>query len=81
MEDVKLDLNSICFDKDDPKLTEEVRCFHGLLLTLKTSWSNNNPGRRFWSCPYYGSRKCKYFRWRDDVVNERSIHLHPSKNK
>jgi len=71
MEDVKLNLNSICFDKDDPKLTEEVRCFHGLLLTLKTSWSDNNPGRRFWSCPYYGSRKCKYFRWRDDVVNER----------
>ncbi|KAG5628714.1 hypothetical protein H5410_000431 [Solanum commersonii] len=24
MEDVKLNLNSICFDKDDPKLTEEV---------------------------------------------------------
>uniref|UniRef100_M1DIE2 GRF-type domain-containing protein n=1 Tax=Solanum tuberosum TaxID=4113 RepID=M1DIE2_SOLTU len=72
MEDVKLDLNSICFDKDDPKLNEEVRCFHGLLLPLKTSWSDNNPGRRFWSCPYYGSQKCKYFRWSDDVVNEHS---------
>ncbi|KAG5609812.1 hypothetical protein H5410_021093 [Solanum commersonii] len=35
MEDVKLDLNSICFDKDDPNLNEEVRCFHDLLLPLK----------------------------------------------
>ncbi|KAG5606325.1 hypothetical protein H5410_027817 [Solanum commersonii] len=60
MEDVKLDLN------------EEVRCFHDLLLPLKTSWSDNNPGRRFWSFPYHGSQKCKYFQWRDNLIDERS---------
>ncbi|PHU11737.1 hypothetical protein BC332_18667 [Capsicum chinense] len=72
MEDVKLDLNKICLDKEDPILNAEVRCNHGLLLDLKTSWSDNNPERRFWSCLYYGSNKCNFFHWRDVVVDERS---------
>ncbi|KAK4706745.1 hypothetical protein R3W88_033709 [Solanum pinnatisectum] len=50
----------------------EVRCSHGLLLPLKISWSDNNPGRRFWSCPYYGARKCNFFRWRDGLIDEKS---------
>ncbi|PHT34620.1 hypothetical protein CQW23_26420 [Capsicum baccatum] len=77
MEDVKLDLNSIFLDKEDLMLNAEVRCNHRLLLHLKTSWSDNNPKRRFWSCPYYGSNKCKFFLWRDGVVNERSKFIIP----
>ncbi|KAM3340390.1 hypothetical protein P3S68_030260 [Capsicum galapagoense] len=77
MEDVKLDLNRICLDKEDPMLNAEVRCNHGLLLYLKTSWYDNNPGRRFWSFPYYGSNKCNFFIWRDGVVDERSKFIIP----
>ncbi|PHU22437.1 hypothetical protein BC332_07544 [Capsicum chinense] len=77
MEDVKLDLNRICLDKEDSMLNAEVRCNHSLLLHLKTSWSDNNLGRRFWSCPYYGSNKCNFFLWRDGVVDERSKFIIP----
>ncbi|PHU14811.1 hypothetical protein BC332_16016 [Capsicum chinense] len=72
MEDVKLDLNRICLDKEDRMLNTKMRWNHGLLLHLTTSWSDNNPGRRFWSCPYYGSNKCNFFLWRDGVVDKRS---------
>jgi len=72
MKEVKLNLNSNYFDKDDPKLNKEVRYFHNLLLPLKTSWSDNTSGRRFWFFPYYEFEKCKYFHWRDSVVNELS---------
>ncbi|PHU19654.1 hypothetical protein BC332_10805 [Capsicum chinense] len=58
-------------------LNAEVRCNHGILLHLKTSWSDNNPKRRFWSCPYYGSNKCNFFLWRDGVVDERSKFIIP----
>lgn len=33
---------------------EEVRCKHGFVLPLLTSWTSRNPGRRYWGCPYYG---------------------------
>ncbi|MCE0482564.1 hypothetical protein HAX54_041423 [Datura stramonium] len=72
MEEVRLDLNKLCMDYEDSMLNAEVRCSHELLLPLKTSWSDNNPERRFWSCPYYGAKKCKSFRWRDGLVDERS---------
>ena len=78
MEETRLDLNKLCMDNEDPMLNEEVRCSHGVLLPLKTSWSDNNPGRRYWSCPYYGSKKCKFFRWRDlSKVDERSKYIIP----
>ncbi|KAF3684103.1 putative disease resistance protein-like [Capsicum annuum] len=77
MEDVKLDLNKICLDNEDSMLNAEVRCNHGLLLHLKTSWSDNNSGRRFRSCSYYGSNKCNFFLWRDGVVDERSKFIIP----
>ncbi|KAM3308537.1 hypothetical protein P3S67_010281 [Capsicum chacoense] len=72
MEDVKLDLNKICLDKEDRMLNTKMRCNHDLLLHLTTSWSDNNSERRFWSCPYYGSNKCNFFLWSDGVVDERS---------
>ncbi|KAK6781904.1 hypothetical protein RDI58_019700 [Solanum bulbocastanum] len=77
MEEVKLDLNKTCIDNEDPMLISEVRCGHGLLLPLKTFWSDNNPGRRFWSYPYYGAKKCKFFRWRDGLIDERCKFIIP----
>ncbi|MCD7452927.1 hypothetical protein HAX54_018754 [Datura stramonium] len=72
MEEVRLDLNKFCMDYGESMLNAEVRCSHDLLLPLKTSWCNNNLGRRSWSCLYYDAKKCKFFRWRDGLVDERS---------
>ncbi|WMV51387.1 hypothetical protein MTR67_044772 [Solanum verrucosum] len=45
---------------------------------LQTSWSKLNPGRRFWSCPCYASKNCKFFRWRDkEEVDPRSSFILP----
>ncbi|XP_060169965.1 uncharacterized protein LOC132600663 [Lycium barbarum] len=68
----KSELNNLCTENDDPKMKRQVRCQHGVLLIMKISWSHNNPRRRFWSCPFYGVKKCKFFEWRDDPIDERS---------
>ncbi|XP_059318731.1 uncharacterized protein LOC132069392 [Lycium ferocissimum] len=68
----KSELNNLCTENDDPKMKRQVRCQHGVLLKMQISWSRNNPGRRFWTCPFYGDKKCKFFEWRDDPIDERS---------
>ncbi|XP_060190210.1 uncharacterized protein LOC132619278 [Lycium barbarum] len=74
----KIDLGRLCMDKSDPMLRTMVQCQHGNLLQMQTSWSKNNLGRRYWSCPYYGAQKCKFFRWRDrDEVDPRSKFILP----
>ncbi|XP_023924947.1 uncharacterized protein LOC112036376 [Quercus suber] len=36
---------------------------------LVVSWTENNPGRRFYGCPnYWVGRKCKFFQWVDDEI-------------
>ncbi|CAI0625615.1 unnamed protein product, partial [Linum tenue] len=38
---------------------------------LKTSWTEANPGRRFYGCSKYGTDgACNFFRWHDPVVDE-----------
>ncbi|KAK6775791.1 hypothetical protein RDI58_026792 [Solanum bulbocastanum] len=45
---------------------------------MQTSWSDRNPGRRFWSCPHYEATNCNFFRWRDkERVDERSRFILP----
>jgi len=51
-------LNRICNDENDPMLGVKICCKHGDLLSMQTSWSKDNPGRRFWSCPRY--RVCTF---------------------
>ncbi|WMV38774.1 hypothetical protein MTR67_032159 [Solanum verrucosum] len=59
-------------------LNAVVRCKHGILLNLQTSWLKLNPGRRFWSCPCYGSKNYKFFRSRDkEEVDPRSSFILP----
>ncbi|XP_062150541.1 uncharacterized protein LOC133859225 [Alnus glutinosa] len=44
-------------------------CYCDLPAPLKTSWTTNNPGRRFWGCATYNSRTksaCKFFKWKDN---------------
>ncbi|KAG5615601.1 hypothetical protein H5410_015425 [Solanum commersonii] len=58
-------LNRICNDENDPMLGVKICCKHGDLLSLQTSLSKDNLGRRFWSCPRYCENACNFFRWRD----------------
>ena len=59
-------LNRICNDENDPMLRVKLRCKHGDLLSMQTSWSEHNPTRRFWSCPRY--RVCLLiFLWKSFV--------------
>ncbi|XP_059292575.1 uncharacterized protein LOC132046045 [Lycium ferocissimum] len=70
-------LNKLCMDEEDAMLNVEVRCKR-ILLKMQTSWSDCNPGRRFWSCPHYGATNCKFFKWRDkQSVDERSKFIIP----
>ncbi|KAK4709668.1 hypothetical protein R3W88_004181 [Solanum pinnatisectum] len=72
------DLNKLCMEESNPMLKAVVRCKHDVLLHMQTSWSKSNPGRRFWLCPYYGSKNCKFFRWRDkEEVDPRSKFILP----
>ncbi|KAK4736917.1 hypothetical protein R3W88_000614 [Solanum pinnatisectum] len=58
-------LNRICNDENDSMLRVKLRCKHGDLLSMQTSWSEHNPTRRFWSCLRYREDVCNFFRWRD----------------
>ncbi|KAK4729323.1 hypothetical protein R3W88_022311 [Solanum pinnatisectum] len=58
-------LNRICNDENDPMLQVKLRCKHGDLLSMQTSWEEHNPARRFWSCPRCREDACNFFRWRD----------------
>ena len=56
-------INQIYNDENDTMLRVKIYCKHGDLLPIHTSWSKDNPGRRFWSCPHY--RVCSFLQsWR-----------------
>ncbi|XP_065872234.1 uncharacterized protein [Euphorbia lathyris] len=47
-------------------------CHCGIQAPLSTSWSDSNPGRRYFNCKNFGTRKaCKFFEWMDPPMNER----------
>ncbi|KAF3651982.1 putative disease resistance protein-like [Capsicum annuum] len=78
MEMRKYELNKLCMDETDPMINAEVQCKHDILLQMQTSWSDRNPGRRFWVCPHYEATNYNYFRWRDlKRVDERSKFILP----
>ncbi|KAK4724146.1 hypothetical protein R3W88_026925 [Solanum pinnatisectum] len=71
-------LNHICNDENDPMLRVKLRCKHGDLRSMQTSWLEHNPARRFWSCPCYLEDTCNFFRWRDhEDVDIRSKYVIP----
>ncbi|KAM3363559.1 hypothetical protein P3S68_018413 [Capsicum galapagoense] len=74
-----VNLTKLCMEENDNALYKEVRCNHGFLLHMKTSWTLRNPGRRFWTCPYYGgSRSCDFWCWRDrEDIDPRSKYVIP----
>ncbi|TYI05640.1 hypothetical protein ES332_A10G103500v1 [Gossypium tomentosum] len=50
-------------------------CHCGNPSKLNTSWSNGNPGRRFFGCKKFGSRfrkPCRFFSWFDPLLTSHS---------
>ncbi|KAB2061604.1 hypothetical protein ES319_A10G096700v1 [Gossypium barbadense] len=50
-------------------------CYCGNLAKLNMSWSNDNPGRRFFGCKKFGSgfrKPCRFFTWFDPSLTPRS---------
>ncbi|CAI0446328.1 unnamed protein product, partial [Linum tenue] len=46
-------------------------CRCGEAEVLRTSWTDGNPGRRFYGCNNYGtSGACNFFRWVDPILDE-----------
>ncbi|KAJ1400925.1 Zinc finger, GRF-type [Sesbania bispinosa] len=48
-------------------------CMCGVPCKIQTSWTEKNPGRRFFGCGNYGMlHHCQYFSWIDQATCERS---------
>ncbi|TYJ23435.1 hypothetical protein E1A91_A08G191700v1 [Gossypium mustelinum] len=50
-------------------------CYCGNLAKLNTSWSNDNPGMRFFRCKKFGNRfrkPCQFFSWFDPPLTPHS---------
>ncbi|XP_048496303.1 uncharacterized protein At4g04775-like [Beta vulgaris subsp. vulgaris] len=47
-----------------------VKCGCGFAVATRTSWTHDNPGRKFRACKFYnhetGQRRCKTFEWVDE---------------
>nr|GMD79742.1 zinc finger, GRF-type [Ipomoea batatas] len=49
-------------------------------LNLRTSWTNDNPGRRYWNCGQNkgrGGGRCGFVRWYDPPMCSRSKTIIP----
>ncbi|WOH15035.1 hypothetical protein DCAR_0934568 [Daucus carota subsp. sativus] len=49
-------------------------CLCGLSPVLRTSWTDANPGRRFWGC---SQRGCNFHLWHDPAVGDRAKNIIP----
>ncbi|XP_057791580.1 uncharacterized protein LOC131008643 [Salvia miltiorrhiza] len=43
-----------------------------LKASIMTSWTEENPGRRFYRCRNWKSKNCGYFDWIDEPITERA---------
>ncbi|KHN34695.1 hypothetical protein glysoja_011248, partial [Glycine soja] len=49
-----------------------VMCLCNVDAPLVTSWTEDNPGRRFYGCGLYkiiGRKWCNYYEWHDPLAN------------
>ncbi|KAL7139503.1 hypothetical protein ABFS83_09G056400 [Erythranthe nasuta] len=57
----------------------DLTCHCGRKLTMKTSWTDLNPGRRYSTCEKYRQvGGCYYFAWIDPPMCERARQIIPS---
>ncbi|GJZ28484.1 zinc finger, GRF-type containing protein [Tanacetum coccineum] len=54
-----------------------VRCACGLEAVIRTSWSNQNPGRRFYGCPTLSPTCVNFLRLFDPPMCQRSAQIIP----
>ena len=55
-----------------------IVCACGRRAFVYTSWTDSNPGRRFWGCTNYrGDLNCGFFRWLDPPICARSKQIIP----
>ncbi|KAK4261766.1 hypothetical protein QN277_004721 [Acacia crassicarpa] len=48
-------------------------CYHRMVASRWTAWTDGNPGWRFYGCPYYyQDGGCGFFAWHDDEFDERA---------
>ncbi|KAK9716630.1 hypothetical protein RND81_06G246600 [Saponaria officinalis] len=54
--------------------SQRLKCNCGCPVAFRTSWTFQNPGRRFVACKFYdadtGMRGCRYFKWLDEDMTE-----------
>ncbi|EMS51238.1 hypothetical protein TRIUR3_29689 [Triticum urartu] len=68
---------------EDPTLTDESddgswpACKHDKPCTIETSWDRQDPGRRFYRCPFFANPKedCKFTKWLDKKLPEKANEL------
>ncbi|KAL2501107.1 GRF-type domain-containing protein [Forsythia ovata] len=54
------------------QINEQTMCLCGRIAATRTAWTENNSGRKFLGCSYYGRPDaCDYFKWVDPPL------LHP----
>ncbi|XP_055962459.1 uncharacterized protein LOC126657654 [Mercurialis annua] len=58
-----------------PPLNKMENCFCGRGARVFVSWTDKNPGRRFFRCADKQGSQCKYFSWIDDIYSEHINHL------
>lgn len=58
---------------------EATQCYCGVRAKVRTSWTDNNPGRRFFGCAKYNSNGCGcgYFGWFDPPMCPRGRQIIP----
>ncbi|XP_074378300.1 uncharacterized protein LOC141719829 [Apium graveolens] len=58
----------------------DLHCWCGRAVVLRTSWTDANPGRRFWGCFRYmeqRSNACNFHLWFDPPMCQRSRMIIP----
>ncbi|GJT07041.1 zinc finger, GRF-type containing protein [Tanacetum coccineum] len=52
-----------------------VRCACGLEVVIRRSWTNRNPGRRFYGCPTLSPACVNFLGWYDPPMCQRSVQI------
>ncbi|XP_028803228.1 uncharacterized protein LOC114758343 [Neltuma alba] len=61
-------------DTENDRQARNCRC--GMVAPLRTSWTEMNPGRRFYGCPnYLQGGGYGYFHWHDEEMGERAMEV------
>ncbi|KAL0337389.1 UNVERIFIED_CONTAM: hypothetical protein Scaly_2014000 [Sesamum calycinum] len=53
-------------------ISRPIFCHCGKRAMVRTSWTNENPGRRFHSCEDYKTEGCGFFYWEDPPMCARA---------